>query len=60
MSVRAKIWIEFFLSMGGFGLLWYGSNWMVALGLFMALFGNNLMTSRFLVDLADKISGFKP
>jgi len=50
-----KIWIEFLLSLVGFGLLWYGSNWMVALGLFFALFANNLMTSRFLIDLAEKL-----
>lgn len=30
----------------GFSLVWYGSNWAVALGLFLALFANNIGHSR--------------
>jgi hypothetical protein len=55
MSTRAKIWIEFILSAIGFGLLWYGSNWTVAVGFFITLLANNMMFVRFLKDLVEKI-----
>lgn len=38
--------VELVASLAGFGLLWYATNWMAALGVFLLLFGNNLMKSR--------------
>ena len=38
--------IELLSSAVGFGLLWYATNWMVVLGVFLVLLGNNLMKSR--------------
>jgi len=38
--------VEILATLLGFGLLWYATNWMVVLGVFLILFGNNLMKSR--------------
>jgi predicted cobalt transporter CbtA len=43
--------LELVASLTGFGLLWYATNWMAALGVFLLLFGNNLMKSRMLAKV---------
>lgn len=38
--------VELIFGILGFGMIWYASNWIVALGLFFALFANNIAHSR--------------
>jgi heme O synthase-like polyprenyltransferase len=39
---KAKILFEIVFGLAGFSLFWYATNWMAALGFFLALFGNNI------------------
>ncbi len=47
--------VELLSSLAGFGLLWYATNWMAALGVFLLLFGNNLMKSRQLSNVLNPL-----
>jgi len=46
MNLKQRIAIEAIFGFGGFALFWYATNWMAALGLFIALFANNVGQSR--------------
>ena len=42
MSKAKRVILEMVIGFGGFALFWYATNWMAALGLFIALFANNI------------------
>jgi hypothetical protein len=49
--VRFRILLEAVASLGGMALIWANSDWRVALGVFLFVFGNNLMIGSRLKEL---------
>jgi len=44
--MKSLIIFETVCGIVGFGLVWYGSNWAVALGIFLAMWANNVTMGR--------------